>query len=91
LKQSKSIYETLTLKEEKLCEKSGKEKSNKMMACINENKPPIARQRKQGEDLPPCLLGYFPYKPMGLKVNMAELEKELKVQEISFDHQLAVT
>jgi hypothetical protein len=47
------------------------------MARIDKNKPPIARQRKQGEDLPPCLLGYFPYKPMGLKASMTELEKEL--------------
>jgi hypothetical protein len=24
---------------------------------------------KKGKDLPPCLLGYFPYKLMGWKVN----------------------
>jgi hypothetical protein len=69
LKHSKSIYETLTSKEENMCEKIGKAKSTKMMAGIDANKPPNARQRKQGEDLPPRLLGYFPYKPMGLKAN----------------------
>jgi hypothetical protein len=84
LKHSKSIYITLTSKEENLCEKIGKEKSTKMMARIDTNKLPNARQSKQGEDLPPHLLGYFPYKPMGLKANKNELEKELEQREISF-------
>ena len=61
------------------------------MARIDANKPPNARQRKQGEDLPPRLLGYFPYKPMGLKANKNELEKELEQREISFNRQLTVT
>jgi hypothetical protein len=91
LKRSKSIYESLTSKEENLREKTGKEKSNKLMARIDENKPPNYRQRKQGEDLPPRLLGYFPYKPMGLKANVTELEKELEAREISFDRKLTVT
>jgi hypothetical protein len=91
LKRSKSIYETLLSKEENLREKTGKEKSSKMMSRIDEIKPPNARQRKQGEDLPPRLLGYFPYKPMGLKANMTELEKELDARQISFDRQLTVT
>jgi hypothetical protein len=63
-----------------------------MMARIDAIKPPNARQRKQeGEDLPPRLLGYFPYKPMGLKPNKTKLEKELEEQEISFDRQLTVS
>jgi hypothetical protein len=44
-----------------------------------------------GEDLPPRLLGYFPYKPMGLKANKTELEIELEAQDIPFDCQLTVT
>jgi hypothetical protein len=60
LKRSKGIYEALTSKEENLSEKIGKEKSKKMIAPIDEIKPPSARQRKQGEGLPPRLLGYFP-------------------------------
>ena len=52
---------------------------------IVDTKPPNYRQRKQGEDLPPRLLGYFPYKPMGLRANVTELEKELEAREISFD------
>jgi hypothetical protein len=91
LKRSKSIFKTLISKEENLREKTGKEKSQKMMARIDEIKPPNARQRKQGEDLPPRLLGYFPYRPMGLKANMTELEKELEAREISFDRRLTVT
>jgi hypothetical protein len=74
-KQLKSIYESLTSKEENLREKTGKEKLTKLIARINETKPPNCRQRKQGEDLPPRLLGYFPYKPMGLKANVTKLER----------------
>jgi hypothetical protein len=91
LTRSKSINRALTSKEENLRERIGKAKSGKLMAYIDENKPPNTRQRKQGEDLPPRLLGYFPYKPMGLKANMAELENELEAQEISFNCQLTVT
>jgi hypothetical protein len=58
-----------------------------MMVRIDEIKPPNARQRKQGEDLLPRLLGYFPYKPMGLKANKTKLEKELEAREFSFDRQ----
>jgi hypothetical protein len=91
LVRSKRIFEALTSKEENLREKISKAKSRKMMAHIDENKPSNARQRKQGEDLPPRLLGYFPYQPMGRKANMSELEKELEAREISFDRRLTVT
>jgi hypothetical protein len=90
LKQSKSIYGRLTLKEENLREKTEKEKLTKLMARIYETKPPNYRQRKQGEDLPPRLLGYFPYKPMGLKADVTELERELEARNISFDRRLTV-
>jgi hypothetical protein len=63
----------------------------KLIACISETKPPNYWQRKQGDDLPPRLLGYFPYKPMGLKANEIKLEKELEAREISFDRRLTVT
>jgi hypothetical protein len=55
------IDTSLKSKEENLREKGGKEKSKKMMERIDENQAPNARQRQQGEDLPPCLLGYFLY------------------------------
>jgi hypothetical protein len=77
LKRSKSICKSLTSKEEILREKTGKENSKQLMASIDETKPPNHRQRKQGKDLPPRLLGYFSYRPIGLKANMTELEKEL--------------
>jgi hypothetical protein len=91
LKRSKSICESLTSKEENLRERTGKEKSKQLMARIDETKPPSYRQRKQGEDLLPRLLGYFPYRPTGLKANVTELEKELEAREISFDCRLTVT
>jgi hypothetical protein len=76
LKRSESINKALTSKEESLHEKTGKEKLKKMMAHIAEIIPPNARQRKQeGKDVLPLLLGYFPYKPMGLKANKTKPEK----------------
>jgi hypothetical protein len=48
-------------KEENLHEKGGKAKSQKLMQHIDENKAPNEQQRKQGEDLPPRLLGFFLY------------------------------
>jgi hypothetical protein len=65
LKRSRSIiYKSLISKEEKMAEKTGKEKSQLFMACIGKTKPLNFLQRKQGKDLPPRLIGYFPYKPM---------------------------
>jgi hypothetical protein len=49
------------------------------------------RDVQQGEDLPPCLLEYFPYKPMGLKANETKVEKRLEAREVSFDRRLTVT
>jgi hypothetical protein len=91
LKRSKSICESLTSKEENLRERTGKEKSKQLMARIDETIPPNYRQRKQGDDLPPRLLGYFPYTPIGLKANVTGLKKELEAREISFDRRLTVT
>ncbi len=39
LKRSKSICESLTWKDENLCEKTGKEKSRQLIECIEETKP----------------------------------------------------
>jgi hypothetical protein len=92
LKRSKSICKSLTLKEENnLREKTGKEKSKQLMERIDETKPPNSRQRKQGEDLPPRLLGNFPFRAIGLKANVIELGKELEAREISFDRKITVT
>jgi hypothetical protein len=81
----------LTSKEENLRERTGKDKSKQLMARIDEAKPPNYQQRRKGKELPPRLLGYFPYRPIELKANVTELEKELKAREISFDSRLNVT
>jgi hypothetical protein len=87
----KRIDTSLKSKEENLREKSGKAKSQKLMQHIDEIKAPNARQRKQGEDLPPRLLGFFLYSRLGLKANVTQLERELEAREVSFDRQLGVT
>ena len=78
----KRIDTSLKSKEENLREISGKEKSKKMMLEIDEKHAPNARQQKQGEDLPPCLLGYFLYQRMGLKVNVTQLGVTKKLERL---------
>jgi hypothetical protein len=87
----KRIDTSLKSKEENLHEKSGKAKSQKLLQHIDENKAPNAQQRKQGEDLPPRLLGFFLYSGLGLKADVAQLEQELEAREVLFDRKLGVT
>jgi hypothetical protein len=41
--------------------------------------------------MPPCLLGYFPYVPVGRTINMSELDKELQIRNVAFELTLKVT
>jgi hypothetical protein len=41
--------------------------------------------------MPPRLLGYFPYIPVGRTINMSELDKELRTQNVPFELTLKVT
>jgi hypothetical protein len=41
--------------------------------------------------MPPRLLGYFPYVPVGRTINMSELDKELRTQKAAFELTLKVT
>jgi hypothetical protein len=61
----KAIATSLKSKSDNLREKSSKVKVGRMlMGTFNmPEKQPNACQRKRGEDMPPCLLGYFPYVP----------------------------
>jgi hypothetical protein len=90
MRRCKRIDTSLKSKDENLREKSGKAKNQKLMERIDENQVPNARQQKRGEDLPPRLLGYFPYGPLGLKANVNELETELEAREVAFDRTLGV-
>jgi hypothetical protein len=90
-KRCKRIDTCLKSKDENLREKSGKTKSLKLIERIDEIQAQNARQRQRGEDLPPRLLGYFPYRPMGLRANVTSLETELEEREVTFDRKLGVT
>jgi hypothetical protein len=46
---------------------------------------PNVRQKKRGKDMPPRLLGYFPYVPFGRTINMSELDKELTTRNVTFE------
>ncbi len=63
-----------------------------MMATFDKpDKQANARQRKHGKDMPPRLLGYFPYVPVGRTINMSELDKELQTPNAPFEVTLKVT
>jgi hypothetical protein len=47
-----------------------------MLSKLDNNKTNVA-MNKRGEDIPPRLLGYFPYKHLWKRVNVNELKKEL--------------
>jgi hypothetical protein len=64
----------------------GKQKNQKLIERIDEIQAQNARQ-----DLPPRLLGYFLYRPMGLRTNVTSLETELQEHEVMFDRKLGVT
>jgi hypothetical protein len=67
----KIIATSLKSKANNLPVRSSNVKVRTMMATFDmPNKPENARQRKRGEDMPPRLLGYFPYIPVGRTINM---------------------
>jgi hypothetical protein len=47
-----------------------------MLSKLDNDKTNVA-MNKRGEDIPPRLLGYFPYNHLGKRVNVNELQKEL--------------
>ena len=68
-----------------LKEKEGTEKVSKMMSTYDTNRTPNAQERITGEDIPPRLLGYFPYRSLCCKKNKPELMKELGFRNLEYD------
>jgi hypothetical protein len=69
----KAIGTCLKLKANNLLERSSNTKAGTLMATFDKlDKQANARQRKRGEDMPPRLLGYFPYVPVGRTINTSE-------------------
>jgi hypothetical protein len=88
----KAIGTSLKSKSDNLLERSSNVKVRTMMNTFSKpDKQPNSRQRKRGEDMPPRLLGYFPYVPFGRTINMSELEKELTSRNVTFELTLKVT
>jgi hypothetical protein len=88
----KAIGTCLKSKDNNLLERSSNTKVGTMMARFDKpDKQANTRQRKRGEDMPPRLLGYFPYVPVGRIINMSELDKELRTRNIAFKLTLKVT
>jgi hypothetical protein len=87
-----AIGTCLKSKADNLLERSSDTKVETMMATFDtKDKQANARQRKRGEDMPPRLLGYFPYVPVGRRINMSELDKELRTRNVAFELTLKVT
>jgi hypothetical protein len=71
-----AVATSLVLKADNLLKRSSDLKVRMMMALFDlPDKQANARQRKRGKDMPPRLLGYFPYVPVGRTINIGELEK----------------
>jgi hypothetical protein len=88
----KAIGTCLKLKADNLLKRSSHTKAGTMMATFDKpDKQANVRQRKRGEDIPPRLLGYFPYVPVGRTINMSELDKELRTRNVAFKLTLKVT
>jgi hypothetical protein len=87
-----SMHQSTNLKAYNLLERSSGMKAGMMTATFDKlDKQANARQRTRGEDMPPPLLGYFPYVPVGRTINMSELGKELRNRNVAFKLTLKVT
>jgi hypothetical protein len=62
--------------EDNLKAQQAKERVSKMLSKLDNDKTKVA-MNKRGEDIPPRLLGYFPYNHLWKRVNVNELKKEL--------------
>jgi hypothetical protein len=84
-KRQSAILLFLTCKKENLKKKLADEKGSMMIQKFDRDKESSLEQIR-GEDVPPCLLGYFPYAPMSRVVDLAKLaKKELGAQHVAFD------
>jgi hypothetical protein len=89
-KRQQAILKALLSKSSNLKEKEGTEKVSKMMSTYDNEKTPNAHEKITGEDMPPRLLGYFPYRSMGVKKNKPELMKELGFRNLEYDEKEGV-
>jgi hypothetical protein len=89
-KRQKSIRKALLSKTSNLKEIEGTEKVNKMMTTYDREKAPNAHEKITGEDIPPRLLGYFPYRALGKNSNKPELFKELDFRNLEYDNKQGV-
>jgi hypothetical protein len=71
-----NIKAHLTSMEENLKAQQAKARVSQMLSKLDNNKANVA-MNKRGEDIPPRLLGYFPYSHLRKRVNANELKKEL--------------
>jgi hypothetical protein len=90
LKRQNEITEALLSKTSNLKEKDETKQVTKMMKSYDKQKTPNALEKITGEDIPPRLLGYFPYKAMGMKTNQPELKKELDFRNLHYDNKQRV-
>jgi hypothetical protein len=61
-----------------------------MMTTHDNEKAPNAHEKITGEDMPPCLLGHFPYRSLGVKKNKPELMKELGFRNLEHNEKEGV-
>jgi hypothetical protein len=81
VRRKENIKQQLTSKEENLKAQQAQGKVSEMLSKLNRNKTNVA-MNKRGEDIPPRLLGYFPYNHLRKRVNVNELAKELTCRSV---------
>ncbi len=84
-KRQQAILKALLSKTLNLKEKEGTEKVSKMMSTYDTNRTPNAQERITGKDIPPRLLGYFPYRSLCCIKNKPKLMKELGFRNLEYD------
>ena len=86
-----ALRKSLISKDETIRAKDNRQKVEKMDVAQDLCKPPNAQMRRVGEDIPPRLLGYFPFSEFRLNKAVPILEQELNRRGIKFHGYLNVT
>jgi hypothetical protein len=66
-------------------------RNDELIAKFDSDQELLAKAKKTGVHRPPRVLGYYPIRPMGFKVNLALLHLELDARGVSYDVSVTVT
>ena len=90
-KNVSAVRESLVSKTETIRAIENHRKVEKMDEAQDLEKPPNAQMRKVAEDIPPRLLGYFPFSEFRINEAVPRLERELNKRGVEFKAGMNVT